>query len=433
MPSNRRPAAGRRAQAALLLAAVLACHALSGNKSPWDSSFVLHQAYSILTEGNSDLVEWPDADFSTYRSMWIDGKPYSYFPSAGAVAAVPLVALLDVGLRVGAGRTYGEELVKGHTGDVQEFWASLLVAVAACFILAAGRRAGLDDRRALLLAAAFAFASPAWSTGSRALWSQTSLLLINASVVWMLAAGRRQVGDRGWLVLGLLLGFGCLVRPTGAAGAVGAAVVALGTSRRAFLRLAAGGAAMAVAGMLFNLHDMGRLLPPYFDPSRAVDDSQPLIAFAGHLFSPSRGVIIFVPWLLFAAAGLMRLLRADRVLGAGALAWLAIQVVLISTFGIWWGGHCYGPRFWTEVMPLLVMGLVPWLGAVRPGGRVASVLLVLSLAFAVGVHWVGANVDASLRWNRLPENVDTHRERLWDWSDPQFLRWQDPADPGRDT
>lgn len=436
-PYRRGPAAtvrklrlpGHRLQAAILLVVVLASHSLSRNKTPWDSMFVLHQAYSLLTEGNSDLAEWPDSDFDNYRIMWLDERPFSIFPSAGAVAAVPLVALLDVGLRVGAGRTYGEELAKGHTGDVQEFWASMLVGIAACFVLAAGRRAGLSDGRAVVLALVFAFATPAWSTASRALWSQTTLVLINAGVAWALAAGRRNLDGRAWLLMGLALGFGCLVRPTAFFAAAAAAVVAAGTSRRAFVNLAAGGAAAVLGGMLFNLHDFGRPLPPYFDPTRATDASMPLVGLAGHIFSPSRSVIVFAPWILFAAAGLVRLLRTDRVLGAGIAVWLVGHLAVVSIFGWWWGGHCYGPRFWTELSPLLVMGLVPWLAGTSGRRPALRGLLAVAVAAAAGIHWVGANIEESLRWNVLPVNVDDHHERLWDWSDPQFLRWSDPEAP----
>ena len=36
-------------------------------------------------------------------------------------------------------------------------------------------------------------------------------------------------------------------------------------------------------------------------------------------------------------------------------------------------------------------------------------------------HYAGAQRYAAVQWNSIPTEVDA--ERVWDWSDPQFLAW----------
>jgi len=58
-----------------------------------------------------------------------------------------------------------------------------------------------------------------------------------------------------------------------------------------------------------------------------------------------------------------------------------------------------------------------------PGKRRAIAAGFLALvAWGVLVHAHGATSIAANQWSALPVNVDEARWRVWDWSDPQFLR-----------
>src|SRR5262249_38659381 len=103
---------------------------------------------------------------------------------------------------------------------------------------------------------------------------------------------------------------------------------------------------------------------------------------------------------------------------------IALHSVVISAN---WPGHCYGPRYFSDMTGLFVLFLIPavnwWLetptGALRTGAAVGF------LAFALGgvaVHARGATSVAAYQWNVVPLNVDDAPWRVWDWSDPQFLR-----------
>jgi hypothetical protein len=58
-------------------------------------------------------------------------------------------------------------------------------------------------------------------------------------------------------------------------------------------------------------------------------------------------------------------------------------------------------------------------------GRAVSVLRVAFVALLIVSVWInsrGARSPATFAWNHDPVSVDAQPERLWDWSDPPFLR-----------
>jgi hypothetical protein len=104
----------------------------------------------------------------------------------------------------------------------------------------------------------------------------------------------------------------------------------------------------------------------------------------GTLLNPNRGLFVFSPWTVIALMYLpiaflqLRL----RTLLPWVLATLLAHVALISKFNIWWAGWSFGPRYWTEVIPLLAIALglaLQWAHArCRPVYAIAVVLIALS-------------------------------------------------------
>jgi len=142
---------------------------------------------------------------------------------------------------------------------------------------------------------------------------------------------------------------------------------------------------------------------------------------SGLLFSPNRGLLIYTPIALFAFWGAWRVWRVDapawlRYLSIGLL----MHLLLFAKFDEWWGGYCYGPRYFADVLPaltlFLVYGLLPyWNNALL---RSAAVVLAL---YGVFVQSLGAYADDD-DWNRTPVQLETRPQRVWDWNDLQIAR-----------
>jgi hypothetical protein len=117
-----------------------------------------------------------------------------------------------------------------------------------------------------------------------------------------------------------------------------------------------------------------------------------------------------------------------------ALTVLCLHVALVSSFLAWHGGHCYGSRYSSDMVPwfaLLAIVAIEarrrW-NAVNPTGpsplrdRLEWSFALLLLIWSIGLNGIGATSIRASYWNAIPTNVDQDHRRLWDWRDPPFLR-----------
>ena len=87
---------------------------------------------------------------------------------------------------------------------------------------------------------------------------------------------------------------------------------------------------------------------------------------AGVLVSPSRGLFVYAPVLIFPVVGLAAWLVRRRV-GAARMRGARRRggVGTIAQFSVWWGGHSFALACSLDVLPAVVLGLVPIWPAVR--------------------------------------------------------------------
>ena len=128
-------------------------------------------------------------------------------------------------------------------------------------------------------------------------------------------------------------------------------------------------------------------------------------------------------------------MRHRRTLPLVPLVRLAVGVCVlhllaISAFEKWWGGHAFGARLCTGLVPwlalLAILGLVGARLESRPATPPAGAALVAGLALllcglSVVINAAGAISTRTARWNVSPVNVDLAPERLWSWRRAQVL------------
>ena len=118
---------------------------------------------------------------------------------------------------------------------------------------------------------------------------------------------------------------------------------------------------------------------------------------------------------------------------------LVAHWLTLSLFPHWWGGHYYGPRLFADALPWLLalsaLATAAWRRATlcHPQGRgrwrLEQAVAALLVLLAVVINGAGALSEETRYWNDRPVNVDDRPERVWDWSDPQFLAWLTPSLP----
>jgi hypothetical protein len=171
----------------------------------------------------------------------------------------------------------------------------------------------------------------------------------------------------------------------------------------------------------YNEFVFGHLLGGYVAQSDRFSLSTLPRGILGSLFSPARGLFIYFP------AALLALLLVSRWRGFRrselALALTAGIVMLAVLHGAWrdWsGGHCFGPRFFTETQALMLL-LLGMAFPTRPRPAwVAGVALGLILPYSIMVQGLGAFSPATFSWNAVPDGNE--KARLWDFGDNPLFR-----------
>lgn len=125
----------------------------------------------------------------------------------------------------------------------------------------------------------------------------------------------------------------------------------------------------------------------------------------GLLLSPDRGLLIFVPLTLVAAAGSRWAWQRDRLVTAAAIALVLVRVLFFAKWWAWDGGGAWGPRFLVPALPCLALGLGE---VVRRYGRLGlqrQALVVLIAGVGISMQVVAASVDVIPRSPPPPASV----------------------------
>jgi len=262
--------------------------------------------------------------------------------------------------------------------------ASLLASVASILMYLVLRRDG--TQWSLPLAMVFAFGTNTWMISSQALWQHGTGELLIALALLLVVAPASPVRIA---LLGAVCVFVAANRPPDAlvAGMIVLFVV-WGRWRNALWLLA--GAAVPLAAVLYyNLNFIGHIAGAYALIKPPENFFQPgWSGVAGLLVSPTRGLLVFSPFLVFIPVGLIQRLRSP---GSKALAVVlsfavAAQVLLYAQ-GDWRAGASWGPRWLTDLLPILMWMLAPAPLVLRP---LARGLLILMMVASVGVQAIGA-------------------------------------------
>lgn len=371
----------------------------------------------------------------------VPGKYASTFCPGAGLTAVPVVAALraawpDLRQRQGllwyAGKGVAAACVAGS--------AVLLLYCASLYI---------SPQQALALTLAYALGTCVWSTSSQLLWQHgpTELFLMLGVTAWLKAASTER--PRLAAAAGLAFSAATWCRPTSVLALFSLALAALAWRRRLLLPLLAAAAPLGLALAWYNWQSFGA--PWRFGQTAIVNVAEfktgkaqiwqgtMLQGALGLMLSPSRGLLVYSPFVLFAFWGAARILKSRAWQAWRPLvgAVLAIWCVEFNHFD-WWGGWSYGYRHIVDTLPLVCLLMVPVFDEIveRPGLlRWFKTLAAWSVAvqllgvwtYCIG-GWNGRPIaaeasNAHLASRETIANVDLpqHHHRLWSLADSQLV------------
>ncbi len=390
-----------------------------------DPHGALLTAQSILQYGTIRLDHYGSEDVLktrfSYRVIIRNGHAYYYFPVGTSLVALPFVA---------CARFAGMDMANVPDDlTLQGLLAALSVSLIALLSYSLCRFR-LREIESLLLATIFVFGTSIAGTCGTALWSfnfEVVFILLALNLLSLILQKRNSTSGIISFGLGTSLFMAYLCRPSAGFFIVGVLAVLFLSRSAVAAKITAFTLAMFIVIFIsFSLREYHSALPPYYQLTRLAGTGDFKTALYGLLLSPSRGLLVFSPHLLFVLPAGLLVLRRDRMHLIFAYAWMLVQLLSISRFPHWWGGHSFGARLLTDITPALLLIAIGTVAGLR--GRLKVVFVTLLVLTGVGSIAIntgqGLYNRATIRWNFYPE-IDPNPEYLFDWRYPQFMATPD--------
>ena len=328
-----------------------------------------------------------------------DPRPLRRGPSVGAAALLALLVLAGLlanGRPIGGGGPSTLAFAFDATGGalVGKLVSSIGCAAAAAFLfLAIGRRRPLDDARTAALL--FSFGTTVWAAAQSFSRTPFSTALVAAAVfLLVLAEDDPAQGPRA----GLPLALAAALNPADLAlGLVLALAAVIRRPRQVGLWAlwSAPGIALVLGAVIADASGPGFRFDETWAPRLAALAVAPVV-----------GLLVFAPVVLVALVGLARALRGvDAPLAAGCAAAFVAHGLAIAARPL--VGETWGPREWTDALPLCLLFLPEGLDRLMGAGTAVALV-------SVAVQALGAFTYDG-RWDRLFAPTPEKRTAvLWD-------------------
>lgn len=370
-------------------------------------------ALSILREGDFDYNEFcPSGDESElgYVFKWSDGKLVNICPVVTGLATVPVFAVASV-----AGVDIDSEVIRLNLLSM-----SLVAAVSVVLMFHVLLRRGFKTGLSAFLAFLFAFGTLVWSVTSRGTWQHgPSILFLTAGMYFFFGNSDRAAG-----ISGFFFALTAVNRPVCGLIVLPFYLYVLFRRRGTLLSMILWSIPPLVFLAWYSLEYWGSLLSLGQGQSGKFTND-PWLGVPGLLLSPARGLLVFSPIFLVSAVYMVRDVFSKggvvlyRYLVSGFLATL----VAYTVWERWYGGHCFGYRYLSEYIPVMILFLAEgWKKYVQRSFWTRALFTLLA-SLSLYFNFLGARVfPIENSFNNIPDNIDYHPERLWNVTDTELVR-----------
>lgn len=394
-----------------ILLCLTGCFLLIGSREPpWGDARIMYEVAENLALRQQVAVksEWPPM---SHKGK--DGKVYSQYALGPSLVSVPGVWLRD---RLAPRTSPSAPLARVVTSHLAQ---AVMGALTCMLFFGLCRRLGASARAASAGTLTLAFATMvlvyARSPFSEITQAACLLGFVTALIAVVDEPTRRRAlyaGAWGAAVLN--------AKAVLALSLVGGAVylvVVLRRDRAALGRVLGWAAVAGAPGVaVFLLYNQARWGSPFdtgYGDTLGLMRESPIAGLWGLLLSPGKSLFLYSPPLLLGLLAVVRFARAHRR-AALALALVGLPpVAFYASFLSWSGDYCWGPRYLTYLVPLLLVPAVvsawPTLVRSRAAASAAAVLVVLGLGVQVlGAafywdHWIRIAMHARFGWLGNPD------------------------------
>lgn len=368
----------------------------SGRIPSYDGTSMFAVTQSVVKRGEFNTDDFWTL-FKARDELAADGESYAKYGYGASLFAVPLYALA---------------LALPEVGLVQTtvLTSSVVIAISGALLFLAARRLQFSRGVSLAVALLFGLATPAW-VYAREFWSEPFGLFTLFVAFYALLCWRQEGHARDALIAGGALGLAVATRVTNAALVPVFVWYGFGNAlrdERDRRGLVLCGAMLAAAALSIGWYDWVRYGNPLATGYRSNEhfDNPLLLGLYGLLFSPGKGLFVYVPF--FAALPFSFVLFYRRASRAAMLVLLtfACYLVTFSLWYYWWDGTNWSTRFLVPTLPFLMLAMAPAIELAahnlrRTAGVAFAVILSLLGILSALIELLGVSVPALTYWLRM--------------------------------
>lgn len=354
----------------------------------------------------------------------VDGKKYAQYAIGHSLAMVPFLV---------AGRPVAN-LFSSIAPDIMEFAASMTNLVVTMLLVGClamfARHLGFTSRTAVTIGLVYAFATIAWQQSKDSF--EHPLVALYFTIMFF-ALHRFAQTRRGTHLFyaGCALGLAVITRHTTilAAGAVVAFLVVLAAGSRSPRRcrdLARWLLIVAVTTLPFVAFNMWFNYVRFGSPfetghvqlhGNLLEGADFLNGLFGLTLHWEHGLIFFNPVLLLGLWGVPRFYRRHRALAVAFLTVVGLHLAFYAYTPkfLWDGGWAWGPRFFVDVMPMMVLLCAPVFEApAEPSRRRGPAKWVVAglIAVSVVIQFESVLVNSSRNFSKKGAGIDGYSYEL---------------------
>lgn len=358
------------------------------------------------------------SDPITHANHYISAFPVMAGLLSVPVYLIPLLLHLDI--------TWDNLIILSHAS------ASLILALSGGFFYLLLKRL-IEDKKAVLLTAIYLFATVNFAMVSQSLWQHGAVqLFIILSLLFVIGRDESKVKQSGveiasvtprkdrmdLFIAGVFLGLAVLSRPTAGILCPFFVLLSIYVRKKEVLdkNLTVGGiidavklAMLLLIGLLpsilffiwYNATYFGNIANQGYASQIGGNWLTPFPqGFLGLWFSPSKGILVYSSVFIFSLVGFVLSLKNGVKKHLEYFIFMSIVIthtLILGAWKHWYGGYSFGYRMASDVIPFLVLLLIPYLkSAIFTRTKklfyatiIASILFeIMGLAFFDGI-WHG--------------------------------------------
>lgn len=400
---------------------ILATVIFSRNKNTSsDPHGTLVTAQSIIEYQSIKLDNYKNLEKYDYKIYNKNGHYYYFFPLGSSISSLPFVFI--------ATQIFPFDMNEYFDESVLQVLITAFISVLIFLFLFKIANIYIDTRLSIILSAMFWFGTSLSSTSGTALWSHNFASLYAAIAIFLTITITKDDNFK-WMMLGLVLFMAYLTRPTMSLLAISTILYLFFSQRKSIsIKTALLAGLFLCLFAVFSLCEYNQVLPDYYMPKRLNSSDTFWTALYGNIFSPSRGLFIFSPFLLLIILNIdlfFSVLKRNKTLLI-FLGWITLHLTAISKFPHWWAGFSFGPRLMTDILiPLYVLFIILFRELYENKSmlrhRINITILIITGMVSVYINTKqGLYNKYTAMWNSNP-NIDQNPEYLFNWKYPQFL------------